>query len=287
MPPLQQKKHHNCSLNKQMHMKKFFKSLMFVACAFSICACSSDDLQEDGFKSRQQASAPTEYLTVTLYGKTYKNTPTSYSAQGDFIFYDEELAKNFVIYSAVHPDYSVRIVSDTEIVFFDNLQADLASDSLQLISSQSRASRGVIGPDETPTGHVILYDDRHYKDRNLEFGIANASNILKEHHLSTYGFNDKCSSLKIQNNLPDDPTQTVDLGTSNGTVKCSDAILLFVGYEDTSYRGSTFTVIAYPGAPMRGLEGLKGFNDKMSSFILSYTRRSAIPENAREPLPLP
>lgn len=270
-----------------MHMKKFFKSLMFVACAFSICACSSDDLQEDGFESRQQASAPTEYLTVTLYGKTYKNTPTSYSAQGDFIFYDEELAKNFVIYSAVHPDYSVRIVSDTEIVFFDNLQADLASDSLQLISSQSRASRSVIGPNQKVTGKVILFDDRRYKDRNLTFGIQNASEQLEESHLSTYGFNDKCSSLKIQNNLPDDSTQTVDLGTSNGIIKCSDAILLFVGYEDTSYRGSTFTVIAYPGAPMRGLDGLKGYNDKMSSLMLSYTRRSAIPTNAHEPQDIP
>ncbi len=259
---------------------------MLSACLGLTCACSNDDFQ-DGAKSLTEKCAPTESLTVTLYGKTYKNIPTGYTEQGDFVFHNEELAQNFVIYSAIHPDYSVRIVNDNEIEFFDNLNANLASDSLEFISTQTRSTRAIIGPDQKVTGHVILFDDRHYKDRSLEFGIQNANEELRENHLSTYGFNDKCSSLKIQNNLPNDPTQTVDLGTKNGVVKCSDAILLFVGYEDTSLRGKTFTVFANPGAPMRGLEGLSGYNDKMSSFILSYTRRSAVPENAHEPQPIP
>ena len=47
---------------------------MLSACLGLTCACSNDDLQ-DGAKSLTENCAPTESLTVTLYGKTYKNVP--------------------------------------------------------------------------------------------------------------------------------------------------------------------------------------------------------------------
>ena len=48
---------------------------MLSACLGLTCACSNDDLQ-DGAKSLTENCAPTESLTVTLYGKTYKNVPS-------------------------------------------------------------------------------------------------------------------------------------------------------------------------------------------------------------------
>lgn len=47
---------------------------MLSACLGLTCACSNDDLQ-DGAKSLTEKCAPTASLTVTLYGKTYKNVP--------------------------------------------------------------------------------------------------------------------------------------------------------------------------------------------------------------------
>ena len=46
---------------------------MLSACLGLTCACSNDEL--DGAKSLTENCAPTESLTVTLYGKTYKNVP--------------------------------------------------------------------------------------------------------------------------------------------------------------------------------------------------------------------
>ncbi len=54
-------------------MNKTLKFLMLSACLGLTCACSNDEL--DGAKSLTENCAPTESLTVTLYGKTYKNVP--------------------------------------------------------------------------------------------------------------------------------------------------------------------------------------------------------------------
>ena len=64
-------------------MKQTLQLLMLSACLGLTCACSNDDLQ-DGAKSLTEKCAPTASLTVTLYGKTYKNVPTGYTEQGDF-----------------------------------------------------------------------------------------------------------------------------------------------------------------------------------------------------------
>lgn len=55
-------------------MNKTLKFLMLSACLGLTCACSNDEL--DGAKSLTENCAPTESLTVTLYGKTYKNVPS-------------------------------------------------------------------------------------------------------------------------------------------------------------------------------------------------------------------
>ena len=54
-------------------MNKTLKFLMLSACLGLTCACSNDEL--DGAKSLTEKCAPTASLTVTLYGKTYKNVP--------------------------------------------------------------------------------------------------------------------------------------------------------------------------------------------------------------------
>lgn len=54
-------------------MNKTLKFLMLSACLGLTCACSNDEL--DGAKSLTENCAPTESLTETLYGKTYKNVP--------------------------------------------------------------------------------------------------------------------------------------------------------------------------------------------------------------------
>ena len=55
-------------------MNKTLKFLMLSACLGLTCACSNDEL--DGAKSLTENCAPTASLTVTLYGKTYKNVPS-------------------------------------------------------------------------------------------------------------------------------------------------------------------------------------------------------------------
>ena len=54
-------------------MNKTLKFLMLSACLGLTCACSNDEL--DGAKSLTENCAPAASLTVTLYGKTYKNVP--------------------------------------------------------------------------------------------------------------------------------------------------------------------------------------------------------------------
>ena len=54
-------------------MNKTLKFLMLSACLGLTCACSNDEL--DGAQSLTENCAPTESLTVTLYGQTYKNVP--------------------------------------------------------------------------------------------------------------------------------------------------------------------------------------------------------------------
>lgn len=114
-------------------------------------------------------------------------------------------------------------------------------------------------------------DDKSYKDTRKEIVLRNTISKYVP-NLKDSSFNDKCSSLKLTNNIPNDPIKTITIGSY--TYKCTDVHLVFVGYDDTDYSDRTYTCIA-SASDVNVHPELKNFNDKLSSLQLFFAQKGS------------
>lgn len=117
-----------------------------------------------------------------------------------------------------------------------------------------------------------LYDDRNFKDRHYSFSLNDSIIEVENSDLkkSPYKFNDKCSSLRIANNLPTKEGYFLKLGAYSYETK--DIVAVFIGFDDKNF--SDRTIVCSTGAgTLKEYRSLPGFNDKLSSFKFLYAQK--------------
>lgn len=187
--------------------------------------------------------------------------------------YNKELAND--------SNLSINVKSDNEIVFFKDLRTNLEFNGYDydlLINNESVTNIGSLK--ETRAGYqnlatLELFDDINYGDSFRTFYLTENQIEVTERRMHYISFNDKCSSLKVRNNLPNDSLQTIVLNGYSYPCALVDAV--FLGYEDKDYRKGSITYIATPGT-VRLAPSLPGFNDKMSSFRFLFAQRGQYSE---------
>ncbi len=263
-------------------MKKttIFYSTVLVSCiAILFSACNDSDLnqfQEINNTNNTRAEIP-EFLSITYNGKTFKNVPTTYDENGDFIFMDKEFASIYKSELANDSCISINIKSETEISFYKDLKTNLESNGYNYdeftknIDYQSyRLNKDTrVGYGNLAT--LELFDDERFSDTSKTFHLDKDVIFVTERRMHYIDFNDKCSSLKVTNNLPNDPNETIVLGEYE--YACSNVDAVFLGYEDKDYKKKSITYIATPGT-VREAASLPGFNDKMSSFRFLFAQKN-------------
>lgn len=261
-----------------MNLKhKFFTSLMLATCILGFTSCSNED---DPKQTPESTLSPTEFLNISYNGKEYLNVPTAYDENGDFVFLDEDFSKIYEAELKELPTLSINLINDTNIEMFCSLESNLTKhgiDYSKVPNEFSPATRTITSSEQNYIGTVDLYDDKKFKDRLLPFGISEAIHPVNEPNLKTYGFNDKCSSLKLWNHLPKDASKILNLGSYS--LSYAEATLVFIGYDDHDYSDRTYTALA-DASELKEYRELKNFNDKMSSCKLFFSKRGNLTEGA-------
>ena len=245
----------------------------FFVFTLALSACSSEDLTPT---SNEEGIVPQEFLNITYKGQSFENVPTAYDENGDFIFLDKEFSKIYQKNLANDSDWSISIKGSSDIEFFSNLDENLEANGIEIdpeIKSIVAYPIDVL----TRAGYedlasVTLFDDKDFKDRNYTFVLNDSiiSTDVRNLKNSPWKFNDKCSSLKIANNMPNDPNKEFKLGYF--TYPCSNIDAVFIGYDDRDFSDRTITCVAHAG-DKKECPSLPGFNDKLSSFKFFFAQK--------------
>lgn len=238
-----------------------------------LSACSSEDLAPT---SNEDEIVPQEFLNISYMGQSYENVPTAYDENGDFIFLDKEFSEIYQKNLANDLDWSISIKGSNSIEFFSNLKENLEANGIVIDSTiKSIAAYPIDGL--TRAGYddlasLTLFDDKEFKDRNYTFVLNDSVISTEVSNLknSPWSFNDKCSSLKIANNMPNDPNKEFQLGYFS--YPCSNIDAVFIGYDDRNFSDRTITCVAHAG-DKKECSNLPGFNDKLSSFKFFFAQK--------------
>lgn len=266
----------NILFKKHITMKKLIFSFIVVATAI-LSSCNNDDIptvQNEGDKTR--AIETVDYLNITYKGIKYKNVPTTYDENGDFIFLDNEFSAVYQNELANDYDWSISAKDSYNITFYPSLESNLKSNGLTVIEDANSSTKSILKQLTRSASDSLavltLYDDKYYKDRSLTFGLFENKHNYPVANLKDkkYKFNDKCSSLIIKNNFPDDPDHYFPLNVGNCPYSKVEAV--FVGYDDRNFSDRTITGIAVANS-IKKYATLPGFNDKLSSFKFLLARK--------------
>ena len=225
-------------------------------------ACNNDDEMST---MNSSILTPQTYLNITYKGITYKNVPTAYKDNGEFIFLDENFSKLYNEKLALEDSLSTFVTDEHNVTFYDNLYDALEAQKISFVQNTRSTT---INTRQTHSSYskwatLDLYDDKDFKDRQKNYELNDTLHYKQVINLKSYGFNDKCSSLVITNLIPNDPTQSV---TFNGFVyPCNEASAVFIGYDDKAFSDRTIVCVADAGT-VKKYASLPGFNDKLSSF---------------------
>lgn len=259
-------------------MKKTLLYSLFVASIAGLWSCSNDaDVpvpQDEEISTR--SGELVECLNITYKGKTYQNVPTSYDENGDFLFLDSEFQAIYAEELANDLDWSISAKDSHNITFYPDLKNNLDSNGIE-VDESIEAVDAALAVALTRAGYndlaeVTLYDDRDFKDRNYSFQLNDSIIYTEVANLKNkpWEFNDKCSSLILTNNMPDDPNKIFKLGYFE--YPCSEIEAVFIGYDDRNFSDRTITCVA-PPTSVKKYPSLPGFNDKMSSFKLLFAKK--------------
>lgn len=259
----------------------FFTFVIATTAILFSCNNEADITSVQYEDDKTRAIETVEYLNITYKGITYKNVPTTYDENGDFIFLDKDFAVVYQKELANNFNWSIAAKDSYNITFYPSLETNLESNGLEVLeetnSSRSARIKQTVRETTSVLAELTLYDDQYYKDRNISFEITESQkgycipNLKKSHK-----FNDKCSSLIIINNFPYDYSQPYQL---NGfSYPCSEIEAVFVGYDDSNYSDRTITGIATANS-VKKYATLPGFNDKLSSFKFFLAHKGEFHDN--------
>lgn len=263
-------------------MKQLFKfATLFVAAIGVMTSCSEEvdapQSQADADDVLTRSTDTIEYLNITYKGVTYDNVPTTYDENGDFVFSDDEFAPIYAAELANDPDWSISAKDAQNITFYGSLTSNLEANGIEIDQDVKvvDGSRSYVIPSRASYEHlaeVTLYDDRDFKDRNYSFQLNDSIISTEVANLKNkpWSFNDKCSSLIITNNMPNDPNKTFKLGYFD--YPCSEIEAVFIGYDDRNFTDRTITCVCQP-SDVKKYASLPGFNDKMSSFKFFFAKK--------------
>lgn len=215
-------------------------------------------------------------MNITYKGEVYKNIPTTYDENGDFVFLDNIFSNIYEKELKENTNLSIVARDPQNIILYEDFQTACDSEGIILIKEipNIEASYNTLNSRAgyEDLASVTLYDDRDFKDRNYTFVLNDTVKATEVVDLkkSPWKFNDKCSSLILTNNLPNDPNKKLMLGSYE--YACTDIDVVFIGYDDKGFTDRTITCIA-PTAQVKKYASLPGFNDKMSSFKLFFAQK--------------
>lgn len=253
------------------------KTLFFICLAALATACTNDEAIEVPESNQENQSRsveeiiPVDTLTIHFNDVVYKNVPTTTDVNGNLVFLDEEFAPIYNEKLATNPTLSTFVTGENEITFYANLEEGLEEQDLTLVEGQdenvaiSRVGVSVLAS-------VTLYEDRNYGGSTKYYQVneqvqsVNISTMKVEPNK----FNDRCSSIKIENLLPWNSDETMPLDGSTILKRNVSAVL--IGYEDINYGGRTIVCVAESGTT-RNCPSLPNFNDKMSSLKFKLAQR--------------
>lgn len=173
-------------------------------------------------------------------------------------------------------DWSISAKDSYNITFYPSLESNLKSNGLTVIEDANSSTKSILKQLTRSASDSLavltLYDDKYYKDRSLTFGLFENKHSHTVANLKdkSWKFNDKCSSLIIKNNFPDDPDHYFPLNVGNCPYSKVEAV--FVGYDDRNFSDRTITGIAVANS-IKKYATLPGFNDKLSSFKFLLARK--------------
>lgn len=265
-------------------MKTTFISLAgLMSCiAMLFAACSDTENLESQMKEQNastRADVP-EMLTIHYNGNTYENVPTTYDENGDFVFHDKVFAPIYNRELANDSALSINVKSETEICLYKSLRENIEScgynydEIFNLVNfdNDTNITRG-IGYENLAI--LEICDDENYGAPSQLHYLTATKLSVEDRRLKYSGFNDKCSSLRITNNMPNDSTQMFQLG--DYACPCSKVEAVFFGFEDKDFAKKTIIYIASAGT-QRLAPKLPGFNDKLSSFRFLFARNGQYKE---------
>lgn len=263
-----------------MRKTKFLFSAMLAIALCGLTACSSDDAFETSHQSESNSSeeqtrsgAEAGTISVTYKDITYKDIPTALDGKGNVKFLNENFSTWFAEMEATKPELCIYLVSDKEIILYDNVEQCL--DEQHIIQCEEKGTRAFVNDETQHLGEVTLFDDTHYNDRHYTFYVIGASDTYYMNDLSDWeytSFNDKSSSLEMTNKMNSSETVTIN----NYTYNCNQITLVFIGYANIGYGGSTIVSTA-DASTVTSHFCLPRFNDKMSSFKLFFGLKTMYP----------
>ncbi len=249
---------------------KFLHGLLLAGSILGLASCSNEDVPD---QTSEDNLSPQEFLNITYNGKEYLNVPTAYDENGDFVFLDEDFSKIYDNELKELTTLSINLIDDKNIEMFCSLETNLTNhgiDYSKIPDESTPSTRTVTSSEQNYIGTADLYDDKKFKDRHIPLGISEAIHPVYVANLKTYGFNDKCSSLKLWNHLPKDSSKILNMGSYS--LSYAEASLIFIGYDDHDYSDRTYTAFA-DASEQKEYKELKNFNDKMSSCKLFFSKR--------------
>ncbi len=201
--------------------------------------------------------------------------PTTYDHDGNFVFLDDDFAKIYAEELAENTNWSIFVQNEHSFTFYNSLSENLDKNHLDVIedvnlqSLPEHFSRSLYGN----LAELHLYDDRDYADTTKDFYLTSSATSIQVPDLksNTYKFNDKCSSFKLHNALPNDPNTTIS--THGGySYPCSNVVAVFIGFDDKNYADRSIVATAEPSSH-KLMPSIPNFNDKMSSFKFLFAVR--------------
>lgn len=259
---------------------KMYKVLiLLVSCIFVFGACESNSIDEDAYEASYEPNTESSY-TITYGGTTYENVKVVFDEHGNFASFSGSFGEIYNSRLASNSSFSVYVNSARELSFYDNLDENLKDNELTVIPSslyhQTRVSTRSSSVNNIPgynyNSVLELYDDRNFEDRHYSFSLNDSIIEVENSDLkkSPYKFNDKCSSLRIANNLPTKEGYFLKLGAYSYETK--DIVAVFIGFDDKNF--SDRTIVCSTGAgTLKEYRSLPGFNDKLSSFKFLYAQK--------------
>lgn len=184
-----------------MVVKKYFKLAQCVlAVLIAFTSCNSDEVISQNDEVQLQ---PQEFLIITYKGEVYKNIPTTYDENGDFVFWDNIFSSIYEKELKENTNLSIVARDSQNIILYEDFQTACDSEGIILIKEipNIEASYNTLNSRAgyEDLASVTLYDDRDFKDRNYTFVLNDTVKATEVVDLekSPWKFNDKMSSFKL------------------------------------------------------------------------------------------